>query len=513
MKKMLSSNNNKKLSFIIIGLLGLVLCSCSMYEINSPDLNQLDTLDPASILEKEKQAQSLGPPPFSEKFEPAIKDFSEDSKLYSFVFDNTPLSEVLKAIIYDSGFNMSIESGVDLTRPITINLKQVTFKEALNMVVNNGASLAWDIKNNTIHIRRFEEKIYQFDYIDVLGEVSIKAGGDMLGASAEGTGVSGQFEIKGSRSEENTDIWASIADTLTSMKSDEGLIKVNRMTGVIYLKDTPSRIRSMTRFLDVLSESVHRQVFIEAKIFEVVLSENNKMGVDWTKLAIELDSDLLDTMSLNFLGGSTISIFDEEIDEKGVPQRPHRDAVKGVVDFLKTQGDLSVLSNPHLSLMNGQSAVLTVGYQFPYGDIKGVTRDDETNDVYIDSEITRTILGLQLGITAQISEDRNITLNVIPTITKILDIEEVEVPTSGTSVQSISNPVIDLQEIATTVRVKDGHSVVLAGLISKSRVSNHTGLPFLGSIPLIKYLFKNMTEDMETRELVILITPYIKKQD
>jgi len=176
MKKMFSSNNNRRSSFIFIGLVGLVLCSCSMYEINSPDLNQLDTLDPASILDKEKQVQSLGPPPFSEKFEPAIRDFSENSKLYSFVFDNTPLSEVLKAIIYDSGFNMSIESGVDLSRPITINLKQVTFKEALDMVVKNGASLAWNINNNTIHIRRFEEKIYQLDYIDVLGEVSIKAG-------------------------------------------------------------------------------------------------------------------------------------------------------------------------------------------------------------------------------------------------------------------------------------------------------------------------------------------------
>jgi len=499
MKKMFSSNNNRRSSFIFIGLVGLVLCSCSMYEINSPDLNQLDTLDPASILDKEKQAQPLGPPPFSEKFEPAIRDFSENSKLYSFVFDNTPLSEVLKAIIYDSGFNMSIESGVDLSRPITINLKQVTFKEALDMVVKNGASLAWNINNNTIHIRRFEEKIYQLDYIDVLGEVSIKAGGDMLGASAEGTGVSGLFEIKGTRSEENTDIWASITDTLARIKSEEGQVEVNRMTGVIYMKDIPDRIRSMTDFLDALSESIHRQVFIEAKIFEVVLGEDNKMGIDWTKLKVEIDTNLLDAGSISFNSGSSLTISDQ-------------DAVFGVLDFLKRQGDISVLSNPHLSLMNGQSAVLTVGFQFPYGDIKGYSRDEDTDTVYIDAEIMRTILGLQLGLTAQISEDGYVTLNVIPTLTKILEEVDVELPTSGIRDQSISNPVIDIQELATTVRVKEGHSVVLAGLISKSKVSRHSGLPFLGSIPLIKYLFKNMSEEMETRELVILITPYIRKK-
>jgi type II secretory pathway component GspD/PulD (secretin) len=162
--------------------------------------------------------------------------------------------------------------------------------------------------------------------------------------------------------------------------------------------------------------------------------------------------------------------------------------------------------------MNGQSAVLTVGFQFPYGDIKGYSRDEDTDTVYIDAEITRTILGLQLGLTAQISEDGYVTLNVIPTLTKILEEVDVELPTSGISSQTISNPVIDIQELATTVRVKEGHSVVLAGLISKSKVSKHSGLPFLGSIPLIKYLFKNMSEEMETRELVILITPYIRKK-
>lgn len=481
-----------------------MVCGCSMHEPRSPepDVEELDTLDLKSMLDKEKQIQSLGPPPFVEKFEPVTKDFSERIKLYSFVFDQTPLTEVLKTIIYDSDLNVSVESDVDLTRAITTSLNHVSFQEALEMVVSNGAGLAWIIKNNTLYIRRFEEKIYQFDYIDVVGNTTIKAGGDMLGASAENSGVSGQFEIKATRSAKNTDIWISIKDTLKSMKSEEGQTKVNRMTGVIYIKDTPDRVMSMVRFLDALSKSVHRQVFIEARIFEVVLSESNKTGIDWTKLAIEINSadvDFLDAMDINFNSGGSIRITDQN-------------ALSAVLDFLKTQGDISVLSNPHLALMNGQSAVLTVGFQFPYGDVKGVTRNEETHAVNVDAVIARTILGLQLGLTAQISEDRIVTLNIIPTLTRIVAEEMVELPTSGTSTQAISNPVIDLQELATTVRVKEGHSVVLAGLISKTKDIKHKGLPFLSKIPIVKYLFKNTEEEMENRELVILITPYIRDE-
>ncbi len=131
----------------------------------------------------------------------------------------------------------------------------------------------------------------------------------------------------------------------------------------------------------------------------------------------------------------------------------------------------------------------------------------------IDTEINRTVLGLQLGITAQIASDGTVTLNIVPTITRLQGEERVELPTSATTVQAISNPIIDLQELATTVRVKDGHAVVLAGLISKTQNIVDEGVPILSKIPFIKYFFRHSQEEMQNRELVILITPYIRKED
>ena len=149
----------------------------------------------------------------------------------------------------------------------------------------------------------------------------------------------------------------------------------------------------MVRFLDSLQEALHRQVFIDAKIMEVILSEDNSYGIDWSNLNIAFTDS-----------GATL-------DGCVQPQRQRRQFRRqgrskrfiAILDFLKTQGDVSVVSNPHLSVMNGQSAVLTVGYQFPYGDVSGVDRDAETGFITFGTSIKRAILGLQLGITPHIS--------------------------------------------------------------------------------------------------------------
>jgi type II secretory pathway component GspD/PulD (secretin) len=216
---------------------------------------------------------------------------------------------------------------------------------------------------------------------------------------------------------------------------------------------------------------------------------------------------------VDFTSGSAIlpDIFALEFNSDGQITKSNTSRFSAVLDFLRTQGDVAVLANPHISVINRQSAVLTVGSQFPYTDIDGVDRDLETGVVTIGTSIKRALLGLQLGITPLISSDGLVTLNIVPTLTRIQREVALEIPTSGTGApQTISNPVIDLQELATTVRVRAGQSVVLAGLISKLRKLNHEGLPLLADLPFLGKLFKHIETSEESVELVILITPYIK---
>jgi MSHA biogenesis protein MshL len=446
-------------------------------------------------------AAAPGPPPFTEKLEPARDEILEETKLFSLTFDAAPLGEVLSALIHDTDLNLSVESGVDLDRPVTVHLKTVTFVEALNMVVVKGADYAWKKEDGCLHVNRFEEKIYQLDYLDLVGDTQIDVGGDMLASSMEDSGVTAKFQVKGSRSSENSDVWSAVEAALEGLKSEAGVIRLNRNAGLIYLVDTPRRVAAMTRFLDDVSEALKRQVFIEAKIFEVTLNDEHEYGIDWETMEVGFESgssDLPDIMNIFVNGGG--QIFRTDTSELNV-----------AVDFLRTQGEIAVLSSPHLSVMNGQSAVMTVGYQFPFGDVDGVDRDAETGLVTYGTSIKRVILGLQLGITPQISGDGMITLHIVPSITKIQGEETVTIPLTVTETQDIRNPIIALQEFSTTVRVRSGESVILAGLITQTKEEEHVGLPVFGSIPGLGNLFKHVEEKLENKELVIFISPVVRE--
>ena len=169
------------------------------------------------------------------------------------------------------------------------------------------------------------------------------------------------------------------------------------------------------------------------------------------------------------------------------------------------------MSSPHISVLNGQAAILTVGHQYPYGDISGVDIQDETGNLVYDVNIKRAIVGVQLGVTPHIAANGDIILHVIPTITDLQDVVEVEIPSVGARTQRIENPVFDLRELGTVVRVHEGDTVILAGLIRKTLRKIQQKLPLLGDIPGLGYLFQNFDKEWRNTELVILLTPIIKK--
>lgn len=483
-------------------VLALLTWGCVVSEPRPVRLDQLEET-PGNLLrqETEKVTESYKGALTPEEAEAPPTVVEEKKKLYSLNFDAAPLGEILRALIHDTDLNLAVEADVDLTLPVTVRLKAVTFTEALNMVVVKGADYAWKMEDGCLSIKRFEERIYHLDYLDVVSETEVDVGGDMLSSGMQTSSVTAKYQVKGRRSTENSDVWTGMEKVLEGMKSESGTIRVNRSAGLVWLLDTPRRVATMVEFLDRLSESLHRQVFIQAKIFEVKLNDEHQLGVDWSSLEVGFKSDarqLPDVLNVFFNGGGRIFLSDAS-------------QVTAYLDFLRTQGDLTVLSNPHLSVMNGQTAVMTVGTQYPYGDVDGVDRDVETGLITFGASIKRAVLGLQLGLTPQVSGDGQIMLHIVPSITKIQGTQEVEIPLTPNETQSISNPVISLQEFATTVRVRSGQSVVLAGLISQDREKTHEGLPVLASLPGIGSLFRHRDDKTENRELVVVITPYVRE--
>jgi len=191
-------------AFLISFCLCVCVTGCLFSRPRPVEQGRLEKIDPSAMIEAEKRRETPGPPPFSEKLEPMTEGVAEDTILYSFVFDNAPLGDVFNAIASDTDLNLSVASDIDLSRPVTVRLKNVTFKEALDMIVVKGAGYAWKIGDGCLHIKRFEERIYHLDYLNLKGETDVEVGGDMLASGVEESGVTGKYEVRTERKKENS---------------------------------------------------------------------------------------------------------------------------------------------------------------------------------------------------------------------------------------------------------------------------------------------------------------------
>ncbi len=460
---------------------------------------------PEQILESYKRIPKPGLPKLEEESTPAYLESPEAGKLFSLHFENAPLIDVLYAIVKNTGLNLSVEPGLNVDQPIYVQVDNVTLKEALDAVVIRGADYSYRLKGNFIEIKRYAERIYHLDYLSGTRTASTKVGGDILGGGQEEMGITGEFRVDSKHEREAANVWQRIKDSLESLKSAGGNIIVNSLAGTVYMIDTPSHLESMVKFLDQIKKSMNRQVLIEAKILEVRLSDQYQYGVNWTaiaNLAGHGELQLTQTLSQGLARGGTAVLSNLDTGDFNL---------NVLIDYLQTQGDVSVLSSPHISVLNGQSAILTVGHQYPYGDISGVDIQDETGNLIYDVDIKRAIVGVQLGVTPHIAENGEIILHVIPTITDLQDVIDVEIPSIGSRVQRIENPVFDLRELGTVVRVHEGDTVILAGLIRKTLRNIKQKLPLLGDIPGLGHLFQNFDKEWRNTELVILLTPTIRR--
>jgi hypothetical protein len=484
---------------LILATLFLLGCASSGARTSDEDLDLRQARALKAELQQPRKPVLL---PLAEQLAPLSSEPQRPARLYTLSFRSAPMGEVVAAVVRDTELNLAMESEVDTSKPVTVSLKNVTLEEALEAIVVNGAGMAWTLEKGTLTIRRFIERIYHFDAPDIVSQTEVDVGGDMLGSGVEKSGVLGKYQVKSKRAEQVADIWLAIEHELGALKSKDGVLRFDRNAGIIYMADAPGKMATMVRFLDSLSTALNRQVYIDARILEVTLTDQTKLGIDWTKLNIGFKSS----------SRALPEIFELGFNTSGSINKSAQSSFKALLDFLKTQGEVRTLSNPSLTVMNRKSAVLTVGYQFPYADVNGVDRDARTGLVTVGSTIRRAVLGLQLGITAQIGGDGLVTFHIVPTLTRIQRQVDVDVPL-GFGKESISNPVIDLQELATTVRVRDGRPFVLAGLISKIRSTQKEGLPWLGDLPLVGGLFRHSVTSDTSSELVIFVTPYVVPED
>jgi type II secretory pathway component GspD/PulD (secretin) len=255
-------------------------------------------------------------------------------------------------------------------------------------------------------------------------------------------------------------------------------------------------IRATPADYQVLAAAVTRldtrplQVLIEVVIAEVRRDRQLGLGVDFRVPDQAVDgSDVV--VGGELTGGSAGNVVLRVMKLGAVDANV-------VLRALSAAGDVHILSRPVILAQNNEEARIMVGDQRPFIQI---SRALPTDNGARDEVIQYRDVGTRLTIRPTINPDGYVTLMVLQEVS------------SATDVTQFGAPVISTREAETRLLVKDGHTVVIGGLIDQVRTSTRSGIPLLMDLPLVGGLFRSTTRRTSTSELFLFLIPHVLYTD
>lgn len=345
-------------------------------------------------------------------------------------------------------------------------------------------------------------------------------GGSSLSSSTSSN--SGQTTIQ-THTEDN--FWTNIAQNLnillgvvgqtnTSLTSNptasdgDPSYSIYKESGIIVVSAFPKPMKNVEKFIKKINNICSKQVHIEAKILEVTLSNEFSTGIDW---------GILKNL-VHFSAGTSI---DSQLNMSMPEARmtitaTNQNTFKSTINALSTQGKVSVLSSPKISVLNNQKAVFKFGEDQYY--ITGVSSstaassnsssssssNSNTNAIATPT-LTALFSGISLDATPTITHNNQVIMHVHPTVTDI----NTENRTFTLSGQSSELPLasIDTREADTVVKARSGDIIVVGGLMQNS-VSSIRSSPNI-KFKFLERLFGTKQEYVERKELVLLLRPVV----
>ncbi|PID74486.1 MAG: pilus (MSHA type) biogenesis protein MshL [Desulfobacterales bacterium] len=309
-------------------------------------------------------------------------------------------------------------------------------------------------------------------------------------------------------------------------EGNKGYFLIDKPVGIITVTAPRPVLEKVEEYIATLKKTLYKQISIEAKIIEVQLNNESSIGINWSSVLKNFNL----SGTLGFGAGGQVYPFvfkNDAVVGDVVYNSPDRSTYFRAINpgqfisnismsskvfdvflnALNEQGDAKILSNPKLSVMNGQPSLITVGRNVTYVDSIESKIDTDTNIVTYTVETERILSGVGMALTATIINDNEIIMNLVPVTSELL--EPIEYRDIGNLGATVGLPIINVREMSTMVKVKDGEILVVGGLISDAIKNEGEFAPLLGDVPLLKYLFGFENKKHIKRELIILLRPRI----
>ncbi|GAX61077.1 type II secretory system protein [Candidatus Scalindua japonica] len=479
------------LAMIIVSI--IAGCATTKEELKKMPVSQL-------VPEKRGNLSTLDELPVTQMLE----EVKEREKLFSLSVKDMALKDVLYVLSEElPEYNVIVDP--DASGKITASFKNLPLDKTLEILLRP-LGLEYTIEDNILRVSQPRMLTRTFEFI--YSTSTRKSKSSVLAVTGAGGEENDSASYGYIETEESVDVWGELESGIRSlMSSDTGKLLINKRVGYIRVTDYRPNMNEIEEYINIFKSSVKTQIHIRAKLLEVTLKAGNEFGINWAATLQSIGPFSGKTNPLNI-----VQSFAPRLGQTTTPtgeSRPGDVAElfqigKSDGDFnylltaLKSQGDITVLSAPEVSILNGQKAILS----------------SVTQDVYFETQqsaggaggvITTTMakpfnFGVYLDVTPHVDSNGMITMEVHPSVSSFIALR-----TSGTA----ARPAIDTRETETVVTIKNGETILIAGLMKNDVKENQSKTPVLGDIPVAGKAFRRETRSNIKTELVILITPTI----
>lgn len=530
---------------MLSGMLVLSLVSgCqTMRPVNNTS-NDIDAaLQEAKLESKHSKALFL-PADISQALLPPLRDLGKDDAAerevrFDLSAEASPARQIFMSLVEGTSYSMVVHPDVKGT--MSLQLKGVTVPEAVDAIREvYGYEYRRDGRRYFVLGNTLQTRVFSVNYLDITrkGRSEVKvSSGELKASSATTTSKTQTGQTPGIQVEtlSESNFWKTMDATLKAIIGTEGgrQVVVNAQAGLVVVKAAPNELRVVAEFLGLSQANVNRQVILEAKIIEVELEDRFQAGINWSGLGKVGDVNYLTSQT----GGGKIFSGSGVSDIAGQAGNLQPDAFNPVatamtsafggvfalqakmknfaamLELLKTQGKVQVLSSPRISTVNSQKAVIKVGGdEFFVTNITNSTATTGSTTTSMPSvELTPFFSGIALDVTPQIDSNKNVVLHIHPSVSNVTQRDKNFV-VSG---QSFSLPLAfsTIQESDSVVRAVSGEIIVIGGLMKEAISDQNASVPLLGDLPLVGGLFKHQKLTRIKKELIILLKPTVLEAD
>ncbi|MGH9869877.1 MAG: cohesin domain-containing protein [Candidatus Polarisedimenticolia bacterium] len=374
-------------------------------------------------------------------------------------FRDFEVGKIYDVLSKSTGINFLYDPKLDLTKKVSIELDNVPFEKAMDTLMFTNKHFFKVLDENTIIIaddnqqkrRELEDEVIKTFFLS------------------------------------NADV-KDVQSLLRTMLDARKVVQ-NQQLNAITIRDTPNKIAIAAKIIEA-NDKAKAELIVDVELLEISRTISKTLGINITPRQFNVQWDGPDRVPLNNLG---------ILNQLGLYSLGPIPRV--TLDFLKTDSGTRTIAKPQLRVTEGEKANLHIGDSVPIPTTTFNTTGTVGGSVVPITSFTYQEVGIVIEIEPRVHHNREVTLKLNVEVSQLGELVD-----AG---QGVSQPSINTRQINTVIRLKDGESNLLAGLIRDDGTSGRSGVAGIMDIPGLGKIFSTKADTRRETDLILTLTPHI----